>query len=670
MEAKHINDILEEKVSQIFVKAGEEANSEFALLIGDKLPKLELIDQFRLLLKEYKKICELEQASEHPYYIHNHAILQNLLNQFSSRAFLLNVDESAILHESIKIGRIKSEIEAKIDLTARSIPRYSFEDFLNGMPNPYLFELSISKFLDELELHKIMKWQEESFIEVIDQEAITIIKKIQTKCNSIIDPETFLRNELKNLYISRDEDFKTGEEIKKWLSSLFIVKNQKVDNWDDDVLIYSYNNFKARKCGHRYLMPSSKPKYKGRRNAEVQLSVPEEIAIFGVIVKIMDWLELVLRKGNWEDEYKIIDWRGAMTKSLAEAKRRIELSIKELESAISFLPDIKKEQFIFEQFNHYRRIFNEFQCKRYFEFWTGVAPDAYYRKYTAYGYYEGDPLKQIKFIEEALFIQGMARFVNGKFVDAAQDHMDDYIKMEELLNEIPSILSHMVYSKEFYKCAMFYGNPFYDEYWFYGLPMEMMQFNYRDSLEYYLDSVINKLEKILKNAEQSKGVLYLHSRLKQMRLRNLDYRKYRFTEQRHKIRSKYSDKFKEYLEIEADFIMQTKDISPVHIVPKPTVKTETFESVFPMDKGTLVLNLLEDLGLTVNGKSKISQRRKSAIRGVTQALLETNIAPPLSLEIINKAIATKIGLELPSKLNFTDLSEEYRRKALRAISGK
>jgi uncharacterized membrane protein len=73
------------------------------------------------------------------------------------------------------------EVYTKFEITARVIPQYSFEDFMNGVPNPFLFELGITKFFDELELHKIMKWQEETLIEVVDRETSQVIKIYKDK---------------------------------------------------------------------------------------------------------------------------------------------------------------------------------------------------------------------------------------------------------------------------------------------------------------------------------------------------------------------------------------------------------------------------------------------------------------------------------------------------------
>ena len=663
MEKKHINEILEEKVNGIFLAAREEALNEFAIIITAKLPHLDLFHQLKLLMEEFDRLELLEQASEHPYYIHNHAALTNLLNQFSSRAFLLNLDESNILFDCIKLGKLKLEVYTKFEITARAIPQYSFEDFMNGVPNTFLFELGITKFFDELELHKIMKWQEETLIEIVDRETSLVIKNLQRQCGSIANPEEFLKGELDKINLIKEESKTDIDGIKNRIFNLYSFKGLKNNNWDAKILLYYYEKYIQDRCGHKFISPSNVGNITGKKRQKKSVILVNEITIFYVIQKFRNWLINVIEKKSWNDPYLIFNWKDQLEKKLIEIKAKIETKTKEIDIELINTPENKKEQMLFKYFNFYRVSFNNFQFKRYFEFWTGITADLYLRKFTTYGYYEADPLNQIKLIGEAIYIQKMAWRTNRKFLEVAQDHFYDYIDMEEFTNEIPVILSHMVYDKVFYVNTQLFDNPFMDEIWHYGLPKEMMEFNCRDHLEDYLEGVLNKLEVFLKEAEQNKGILYLQSRLKQMRLRNLDYRKNRFTEQRHKIQTKYSDRFKEYLEIEAEFLKETKDIPAINNTYNLKTKVENFETIFPNEKAGIVINLLEDLKLTVNGIVKISPRGKSALRGIAEALINANIAPKLSLETIYMAIAQKINLEIRSKLDESAISRDYRKKA-------
>ena len=79
------------------------------------------------------------------------------------------------------------------------------------------------------------------------------------------------------------------------------------------------------------------------------------------------------------------------------------------------------------------------------------------------------------------------------------------------------------------------------------------------------------------------------------------------------------------------------------------------------------MHLLEDLSLTNNGESIISERKKSALRGVAEALIEKNILS-LSLEKSYRLIAEKINVKIRSKIDSSYTSDSYKEKALKYIT--
>ena len=78
--------------------------------------------------------------------------------------------------------------------------------------------------------------------------------------------------------------------------------------------------------------------------------------------------------------------------------------------------------------------------------------------------------------------------------------------------------------------------------------------------------------------------------------------------------------------------------------------------------------MLEDLSITLNGKSQLGDRKKSALRGIVEAALEKNILPQRSIHFLCSLIADKIGLSMPSKLDSSDVSDEFQEKASKYIA--
>ena len=93
----------------------------------------------------------------------------------------------------------------------------------------------------------------------------------------------------------------------------------------------------------------------------------------------------------------------------------------------------------------------------------------------------------------------------------------------------------------------------------------------------------------------------------------------------------------------------------------------TFENFLNKKNQNYILKILEDLSITFNGTLNLSTRKKGAIRGVIIALRDNNILPQLSLETLIKNIASKIGLEINSKLDSTKISDEFEKKAKKYI---
>jgi hypothetical protein len=81
-------------------------------------------------------------------------------------------------------------------------------------------------------------------------------------------------------------------------------------------------------------------------------------------------------------------------------------------------------------------------------------------------------------------------------------------------------------------------------------------------------------------------------------------------------------------------------------------------------KREYIYNILEYFGaINSERKSMLTQRKKGVLRGVIEALREENILPQMSLEKLCNIIAHQINLELKSKLDWSNTSDDYHKKA-------
>ncbi len=120
-----------------------------------------------------------------------------------------------------------------------------------------------------------------------------------------------------------------------------------------------------------------------------------------------------------------------------------------------------------------------------------------------------------------------------------------------------------------------------------------------------------------------------------------------------KIEDAYKKLFAEYREL-----LTKKKNTKKHIIPK------SFEELTNPENLKFILQMLEDLQITKNGKYILGDRKKSSIRGVVEALRQEIIIPNITLEASCNLIASRIELQLNSKLDHSDIVKSYRKLAL------
>ncbi len=120
-----------------------------------------------------------------------------------------------------------------------------------------------------------------------------------------------------------------------------------------------------------------------------------------------------------------------------------------------------------------------------------------------------------------------------------------------------------------------------------------------------------------------------------------------------KIEDAYKTLFDEYRES-----LTKKKKTKKHFIPN------SFEELTKPENLKFILQMLEDLQITKNGKYILGDRKKSSIRGVVEALRQELIIPNITLETSCNLIASRIELELNSKLDHSGIVKSYRKLAL------
>ncbi len=208
----------------------------------------------------------------------------------------------------------------------------------------------------------------------------------------------------------------------------------------------------------------------------------------------------------------------------------------------------------------------------------------------------------------------------------------------------------------------------------YSLPIELHFQNQKEVLSNIFDKSLHRLEDLLNDSESTNKILYLQSRLKELRHREIRIKELVMRREFNMREFRFDKLFKEFLEIEADFMSETGHINFRPALPHGINTTAiqeskpTFDTLLSEKNKSFVLNMLEGLSFTLNGKPNISDRKKSALRGIVEASIDKNILPNQSIHSLCQIIADKIKFPLKSKLAESDVSREMRKKATTYIS--
>lgn len=676
MTVKPINSSIKKHFENLLQKADEKAVSAFHKNYEAKSKKLNHFNRLKLLIEEGKKIDAFIASHDYPYYIQNHSSKDWLLTQFASRTFLLNIDESEAFIEAVYIGKYRQIISETKQPLKDEVPQYSYDKFIANDNCPYFSNFNHYYNLSEEDFYKIKDWQSDALIKVVGYEYRMLIKKIQAHCKTLSNPIEFIISEKEKIETKLDNAKETATEIKNTLADLFIFKNESLDIFNDALLVESFKIYKSEQIVWNDINPKNLAPLLAKIGKKVKRIISNEQTIFYTLNKVADWFELVIKGQALQAEIMEPEWDKLLSEVKEKAATEVALLTEGIEDYV-YNPDLSKDEikeYLIEQLEIYRRKFNAFEKKYFFHILREEKQFILRRMFITNSFFGNDVQGQLDGIYDSTIIHEISWLIVQVYNEIFETHKIDFPNKDEAHFEIMSLLHQMVLDKELYEDLHNALDDFMEHFHQYFLPIEIHFQNQRETMSKLFHKAIDRLQNILDDAEGSNKILFLQSRLKQLRHRELEIKEFRHDKDFNKKDYKYSKLFKEFLQIEAEFINQTKDLNVMPVLSDgkqvllPGITTQTFDTVLPDGKGTFVLQMLEDLGITVNNKSAISERRKGALRGVVEALKDKDILPNQSLEALNNLIAEKIGLALKSKIDWSKTSDAYLAKGKKYIA--
>jgi hypothetical protein len=673
---KPINTILKAQFETIHSDAVKKAEQDFKTNVLNKVENLEHFDEFKFLVSEEDRIEELIDKNNHPYYVKNHSSEDWLLSQFSSRHFLLNVDEFAELKEAVYLGKINYLIHKRVSVLRKQIPKFTFNDFLSGKECQYLITYDNQYNIEKEDYYKMVTWQSDRLIKIVSYEVELLVKNHQEYCSTINEPLEFINEQIQILEEELIESLNDAKEIKRILAKLFAFKGFDIDDFNDELLLYNYPSFFNDRIEFRRLNPSTVNKVLTKLSSEPKTLFSNEYMIFYTLDVFLSWLKDIVKGKSIQEPFKYPIWKDLLNEKIEEAEQEFQSITKVIGDFAFNRANSKKviRNYLKNEFEKQIDKYNKIEKKEVFYLLRDENKNPLISDFEMDALFNNDGEDYLKKLKEAYILQNVSWYISVNFNEIFDTRTIYFKRNTGSHLMILSLTNDMVLDKELSIELEEAMNAFFKEMYTTSLPLDIHFYNHREKYSRIFEKSISRLQDVLDNAEPNKKVLYIQSRLKELRQRELKFRTLVNSIKDLKNREdKYPSLFKEFLSIEAEFIKETVQLSPITYLPNQTKplllekEIDSFKTFVNQEKQDYILKILEDLAITKDGVYNLGDRSKGTIRGVIEALREEHIIPKLSLKRLCNIIANQINLELKSKLDWSATSDNYHKDAKQYI---
>lgn len=555
---KNINLAIREKFDELFAEAKEAAAIKLQELKEElSLDGLSLED--KILKVHYKKeeIEKLYDEFDRSEYTENYNSEDWLFNFYYNKLLMLNRDEADVLREAIILSTLYHElIEMYWDL-AKETGKYSFDDYMQGKEDVFLTKLDRRPFnIEKSEYYKIRNWQCWNFIDIVEKE-FTIIKDIfrreyQISGDILLEQEREIFNMLYN-----DKEGISENEIINRLKKFSVLKNYDFSVLNNSALRREFLAFANEDAMHLHITPVSVKEVLSKyKKSTPKVPVSGVPFILYALNRYDIWIEEIEKgKLTVADDLQG-DFVPLFETTIADAR---EKAIEELEiffdtNNTDNLSEKEFEEVLFDEFETLRHRMNKLEHLNYFSF---IVSEEELKCMFCYNCYFGtDVDRQVKQLYESVYLDEKIGSIGGELYEIFGNltYKRPEEKEDDSHFEIYSIINQIVFDSSLYKKFRNISDRFFKEHEGSLKPYYFLKRDYEDDLEEVYHDAIENLRKALSRQEQTKNILYLQERLKEIRHRELSGKMHgwRF--------GKFLTGFKEFLQIEAEYIKETKDL--------------------------------------------------------------------------------------------------------------
>jgi hypothetical protein len=442
------------------------------------------------------------------------------------------------------------------------------------------------------------------------------------------------------------------------------------------LLLYNYPSFFNDRIEFRRLNPSTVGKVLTKLSNKSKTLFSNEYMVFYTLDVFLSWLKDIIKGESIQKPFKYPVWEDLLSQKLNEAEQELQPMVDEIQNYVVNSGNSKKEvnKYLRNEFEKQIDKYNTIEDKQIFYLLRDEDRNPLISDFQINALFNNDAEEYLKKLKEAYILQNISWHISLAFNEIFDTRTIYFKKNTDSHLMILSLTNDMVLDKELSIELEEAMDSFFKEMYSTSLPLDIHFYNHREKYSRIFEKSISRLQDVLDNAEPNNKVLYIQSRLKELRHRELKFRT--LVDRKKDLKNKedkYPNLFKEFLSIEAEFIKETVQINPTTFLSNQPQSvliedgTESFKTFVNQERQDYILKLLEDLSITVDGKSVLSSRKKGALRGVVEALREENILSQIGIDKLCKIIAKEINLELKSKLDFSDVSQKFQKDAKQYI---
>lgn len=675
MIGKPINHILKPQFNFFYFETLERARGDFKLNISDKIESLEHSEKWKVIISEKGKINNLIAQNEHPYYVRNHIEKDWLLTQYSSRYFLLNKDESVEFKEAVYLGEFNHLISEKIDELRLQIPYFSFNEFLSGKECKYLDLENTMYCIREDEYLKIIDWRSKKIVNIVSIELELFVRNYQEYCSKLVHPLDFINKQLQILEEELIGTVNSPKELKTTFSKLFVFKDVDLENYKDELLMFNYSTFFDDITEFKFISPVTiKQVLVDLANKPIKL-FSNEYVLFYSLRALSSWLKAVVNGRPIQEKFKYSVSLDLLDQNCNEAEVELKTIKENINIFVSNPVKSKKDIELYLKNELEKQIitYNNTENKIFYYLLGKGDRSELISDFKINILFNNNQEYYLKKLKEVYILIGVSNEVSDLYKDIFETKFVYSASGAASHLVLRTLINKMVLNKSIFNESEGVKDIIWDKFCNY-LPLDFTFYNILQKNISLFEKSTKRLLDILDCADPNIKVLYIQTRLKELRqsefmLRASNEEGVSYNEEEFK----YENLFNEFLSIEADFIRETAQISLLPFLPaqKKTFielkEVNSFENFISEEKQVYILKLLEDLSIIHDGKYNLTERKKSALRGVVEALRDCNVLPDIGLDKLCTIIAVQINLELKSKLNYSTTSEKFKKDAMQYI---